>query len=124
MTRRTFFLVHEQARRNVAEFARTAPDGWMVVFSEPKRNNAQNSALWALLGEISAQVDWYGQKLTPEEWKSVFSASLKKQKVVPGLDGGFVICGQSTSNMSKAEFSELLELSYAFAAQHGVKLTE
>ena len=94
-----------------------------VRVSGPTRNLPQNAALWSLLGEISRQVDWYGQKLSDEEWKAVFSASLKKQKVVPGLDGGFVICGQSTSKMTKADFSELLELANAFAAQHNVKLS-
>jgi hypothetical protein len=122
MSKKTFFLAHPAARRNAAAYCMEAPEGWAVVFSEPTRNLEQNAALWALLGEIARQVVWYGQKLTPEEWKDVLTASLKKQKAVPGIDGGFVICGSSTSKMSKAEFSELLELSHAFAAQQGVNL--
>jgi hypothetical protein len=49
------------------------------------------------------------------------SASLKRTKVVPGLDGGFVVCGQSTSRMTRAEMCELQELMEAFGAQQGVK---
>ena len=86
-----------------------------------KRSDAQNRRLWAMLADISAQVDWYGHKLTAEEWKDVFSASLKRTKVVPGLDGGFVVCGQSTSKMTKAEMCELQELMEAFGAQNGVR---
>jgi len=86
-----------------------------------KRSDAQNRRLWAMLADISAQVDWYGQKLTSEEWKDVFSASLKRTKVVPGLDGGFVVCGQSTSKMTKAEMCELQELMEAFGAEKGVQ---
>jgi len=86
-----------------------------------KRSDAQNRRLWAMLSDISAQVDWYGQKLTSEEWKDVFSASLKRTKVVPGLDGGFVVCGQSTSKMTKAEMCELQELMEAFGAEKGVR---
>ena len=86
-----------------------------------KRSDAQNRRLRAMLADISAQVDWYGQKLTSEEWKDVFSASLKRTKVVPGLDGGFVVCGQSTSRMTRAEMCELQELMEAFGAQQGVK---
>lgn len=86
-----------------------------------KRSDAQNRRLWAMLADISAQVDWYGQKLTSEEWKDVLSASLKRTKVVPGLDGGFVVCGQSTSRMTRAEMCELQELMEAFGAQQGVK---
>lgn len=85
-----------------------------------RRSTEQNSKLWAMLGEVSAQVVWHGQKLTPEEWKHVFSAALKRQKVVPGLDGGFVVLGQSTSRMSKSEMSELIELINAFGAERGV----
>ena len=79
--------------------------------------------MWAQLEDISRQVDWYGQKLTKEEWKDVFSAALKRQKVVPGLDGGFVVCGQRTSKMGKREMADLLELMNAFCAERGVKLS-
>jgi hypothetical protein len=87
-----------------------------------KRSDAQNRRLWSMLHDISTQVDWYGQKLSDEEWKDVFSAALKKQKAVPGLDGGFVICGQRTSKMTKAEMAELQTLMEAFAAERGVVL--
>lgn len=86
-----------------------------------KRSDAQNRRLWGMLHDISQQVDWYGQKLTDEEWKDVFTASLKKQKAVPGLDGGFVICGQRTSKMTKAEMAELQTLMEAFGAERGVR---
>jgi hypothetical protein len=88
-----------------------------------KRSDAQNRRLWAMLSDISAQVDWYGNKLSDEEWKDVFTAALKRQKVVPGLDGGFVVCGQRTSRMTKAEMAELHELMEAFGAQQGVRFT-
>lgn len=92
-----------------------------LSLGRPKRTLDQNSLLWPLLTDVSKQVNWYGQKLTEEEWKDVFTAALKKQKVVPGLDGGFVVCGARTSKMPKALFSELIELIYAFGAEHDVK---
>lgn len=118
----TFIMAHQEARRRAAQRCYDVPDGWAITFSEPTRTLGQNSALWPLLGEIAKQVVWYGQKLTAEEWKDVLTASLKQQKVVPGIDGGFVVCGASTSKMGKREFSDLLELAHAFAAQQGVKL--
>ena len=90
---------------------------------QERRNNEQNALMWAMLSEVSAQVDWHGQRLTKEEWKDVFTAALKRQKVVPGLDGGFVVLGSSTSKMTKPEMSELLELVVAFGAQHSVAFT-
>ena len=87
------------------------------------RSLEQNSRLWAMLDEISDQVDWYGRKLTPEEWKHVFTAALKKQDVVPGIDGGFVVLGQSTSKMTKAEMCDLQTLMEAFGAEKGVRFS-
>lgn len=85
-----------------------------------RRSSEQNRLLWALLTEVSEQVDWYGHKLTPEEWKDVMTASLRREKVVPGINGGFVVLGQHTSSMSKAELSELIELITAFLAERKV----
>lgn len=88
-----------------------------------KRSDAQNRRLWSMLSDISAQVNWHGHKLTSEEWKDVFSAALKRTKVVPGLDGGFVVCGQSTSRMTKAEMCELQTLMEAFGSEQGVRFS-
>lgn len=96
----------------------------MVVEVKPEtRSLEQNARLWAMLTEISQQVDWYGNRLTPEEWKDVFSAAMKRSKVVPGLDGGFVVCGQSTSKMTRAEMSEMQSLMEAFGAERGVRFS-
>ena len=78
--------------------------------------------MWALLRVISARVVWYGQHLTAEEWKDVFTAGLKKQRVVPGLDGGFVILGARTSEFSKDEMAQMQELIEAFAVERDVDL--
>ena len=124
MTPQKSILVHDTARSRALEAVRNAPDGVVVQIKEATRSLEQNALLWALLTDVSQQVNWYGNKLTEDEWKDVFSASLKKQKVVPGLDGGFVVCGQRTSTMTKSEFSEMCELIFAFGAQHDVKFSE
>lgn len=84
------------------------------------RSSEQNRRLWAMLTEVSEQVDWYGQKLSAEDWKHVFTASLRKQRAVPGIDGGIVVLGQSTSKMTKAEMTELQDLIEAFSAERGI----
>lgn len=93
----------------------------MILEVRPeKRSDAQNRRLWAMLNEISEQVDWHGNRLTPSEWKDLFTAALKRQKAVPGIDGGFVVLGAHTSTMTKAEMSDLQELMTAFAAEREV----
>ncbi len=87
------------------------------------RSTAQNRRLWAMLADISRQVNWHGQKLQSEDWKHIFSAALKRTRVCPGIDSGFVVLGQSTSQMTRAEMSEMQELMEAFGAEHGVKFS-
>lgn len=96
----------------------------LVLTVKPStRSLEQNARMWAMLTEISEQVEWYGHRLTAEEWKDVFSAAMKRAKVVPGLDGGFVVCGQSTSKMTRAEMSEMQTLMEAFGAERRVKFS-
>jgi hypothetical protein len=120
MNKRTFILAHEQARQNAIQFIATAPAGMCVKVTEATRSLEANAAMWAMLADISNQVVWHGRKLSSESWKHIFTSSLKKQDVVPGLDGGFVVLGQATSSMTKREMSDLLELMAAFGAEHDV----
>lgn len=92
---------------------------------KPTRTLDQNAKLWAVLTDISRQVEWYVdgkmQKLEPEEWKDILSAGLKKhQRIAQGIEGGFVILGARTSKMTIGEMIDLIELAHAFGAQHGV----
>ena len=93
----------------------------VISLGREKRSSDQNALLWAILTDVSEQVDWYGRRLTKEEWKDVFSAAWKQQEVVPGINGGFVVMGVRTSKMSKAQLSELVEIIYAFGAEKTVK---
>ncbi len=131
-TLRTFILREPEHARSLWQFLKAHAAEWAamgkplaVKVSEhaDKRTNDQNEMMWALLGAVSEQVVWYGKKLSAEDWKNVFSASLRKLDVVPNLDGtGFVALGQSTSRMTKKEFSDLIELIQSFAAERGVVL--
>jgi hypothetical protein len=125
VSRNVFILAHAEARRRAVQAVQEAPEGHAVTISEPSRTLDQNARLWATLSDVSRQVDWYGKKLTPEDWKHIFSSSLRKLEVVPNLDGtGFVALGLSTSRMSKRELSDLIELIHAFGAEKGVIWTE
>ena len=118
MSKQTFILAHPTARQRAVDAVRNAPEGFCVTVAEPSRNLEQNAALWAILSDIAEHVVWHGRKLSAEDWKHIFTASLKRMDVVPNLEGtGFVALGLSTSKMSKREFSDLLELVNAFAAE-------
>ena len=121
--RAVFTSLGDEYRKDVnlrwfaAELAKLKPE-------TDKRTLDQNAKLWAMLRDLSQQVVWHGNTLADHEWKDVLTAGLKRQKVAPGIDGGFVVLGAKTSKMTKAEFSELVEMIYAFGAEHGVKWTD
>lgn len=120
-----FVLSHQQARQNAVKAVSEAPEGYEVKIGPKKRSLDQNAHLWATLTDIANQVEWHGQKLSPEDWKHILTAALKReQRMAPGISGGWVLLGQSTSQMNKKEFSDLLELAFAFGAEKGVKFNE
>jgi len=97
-----------------------------VTIKEHKKNrsNDQNALMWVRLSDIAKQVDWYGQKMLPADWKCVFTAALKQTKVVPNLDStGFVTIGLYSSKLSVKEMNDLITLIEAFGAEHQVKWT-
>lgn len=121
MTRRVFIIANDNVRARVLEFVRALPLGIRCEFKEPTRSLEANAKMWACLTDISEQVVWYGTKLTPDDWKDVLTASLRKARVVPGIDpGSLVPLGMRTSDMTKKEMSNLIELIHAFGAEHGV----
>lgn len=92
------------------------------------RSSEQNAAMWAMLTDISRQLEWAVNgsmaRLDPEEWKHIISAGLQReQRIAQGINGGWVVLGQRTSKMTKAEMSDLLELIQAFGAEHEVKFS-
>lgn len=121
MTRRTFTIRSRKDREEIARWASECSDGVTVEFKAARRNLDQNALMWCLLGEISRQVVWYGAKLSADDWKDVLTASLRKARVVPGIDPGtYVPLGMRTSDMTKPEMAELIELVLAFGAERGV----
>lgn len=129
MQKLIFNLAHDTARNNAAAAVMQAPENWRVEIKPRTRSLDQNALLWSLLTDLSKQVQWPvdGQmvSLSAEEWKHVLSAGLKRhQRVAMGIDGGFVVLGQSTSKMTIAQMAELIELIYAFGAERDVVFHE
>ena len=124
MEKRQFILRNEAIKQYaLQQLSAIQPDEVrppVIEQREMTRTLDQNAKMWAVLTDIAKQVEWYGQMLKPEEWKHILSASLKKQKAVPGIDGGFVVHGLSTSKMTVSEMRDLIELSHAFGAERGV----
>jgi hypothetical protein len=124
-------LTDDQRRHRAAEAIRRAPlpdsgQTWEVAVHpyEDTRSLDQNSKMWACIADVAKQVEWHGKRMSKDDWKQVFVCALKGQQAVPGIDGGFVVLGGSSSRLKKREFSDLIEIIYAFGAEHDVVWSE
>ena len=126
MSRAVLILTDKATRQRAATWCLNAPAGCRVEFKEAKRTTDQNALMWASLTEIARQVEWHGLKLSADDWKLMLMAGLNQEmRLVPNIEGnGFVNLGRSSSDLSKAEMGDLIELIFAFGAKHGVVFQE
>lgn len=122
MTRALITLHGKDDTQRAMRWLTQAPAGTRLEFKAPRRSLPQNDRMWAMLTEVAAQLPWHGVKLTPDDWKLIFLDALKRElRMVPNLEGtGFVNLGRSSSDLSKDEMTDLMELIAAFGASHGI----
>lgn len=100
-----------------------------IVIQERKRSADQNRRMWPLLHDLSRQVEWYGQKYSPDDWKELITALVAKskneqQRTAPGIGGGVVMFGSRTSKMRVSEMVEVIEAIYWFGTEQNVKFSD
>lgn len=123
MSGRAQIVVQSRADRERAHnWIDRAPPGTRIDFKGPRRSVEQNDKLWAMLTDISLQKEISGRRFTPDQLKVIFlHACSREVQFLPALDGStFVPYGQSSSDLSKEEFSELLDFISAWGAENGV----
>ena len=123
MSDRTTITIRGSADRDRANhWINRAPIGARFEFKGEQRTLEQNQRMWPMLADLSAQLRWHGRALTKEDWKLLFMDALDREYgAVRSLDGtGFVSLGKASSDLSIAEASDMIELIYAFGAQHAV----
>lgn len=113
-------------RQRVGTWVAKAPEGTRVEFKAPKRSLEQNDRMWAMLTDIAQQKTHMGRRYTPDQWKVLFMHACGREvQFIPALDGStFIPWGQSSSDLSKAEMTDLIEFMFAWGAEHGVVFNE
>lgn len=124
-----FFLVNENIRSNCIESIQRlelkSKNPFEITIKEATRKTIQNAKMWAMLGDISKQVEWYGQNLSRDEWKDVLSASLFEETTVPAVNGRkMVLLGKATSKFTVSQMTDMIEFMYAFGTQEAVRWSE
>jgi len=109
-------------RDRAARWAAQAPAGTRIEFKEPKRSIPQNDRLWAMLTDVATQKEHAGRKYTPDQWKILFMHACGREvQFIPALDNStFIPWGQSSSDLSKGEMTDLIEFIFSWGASNGV----
>jgi hypothetical protein len=121
---RALITVHGKIDRSrAAHWAAQAPVGTRIEFKAPKRTLPQNDRMWAMLTDIATQKEHVGRKYTPDQWKVLFMHACGREvQFVPALDNStFIPWGQSSSDLSKQEMTDLIEFMFQWGAENGVR---
>lgn len=126
MARAVLVLVNDMIRAKAARWAIHMPLGTRVEYKAPQRTLPQNARFWAMLTDIATQKEHFGRKYVADDWKVIFLHALGREaRFVPALDGdGFIPIGQSSSDLSIPEMSDMIECMYSWGAQNGVVFNE
>lgn len=99
--------------------------GMVMEIRDAKRSDAQNAALWSLLGQIQKQRPTHnGVQMNTETWKCLFLHALGHEMAfVPTLDGTSMLpLGLRSSKLTKQEFSDLLEFILSWCAREEIEV--
>ena len=118
----TVILTGDKQRDFAHKLVAQAPLGYVVKVQPQRRTNEQNDLMWALLTELS-KAKPNGREHTPEVWKLlVMHACGHACQFETGLNGQPFPSGFRSSQLTKAEMSDLIEWIYQYAAEAGVEL--
>ena len=124
---RAVIVIHSDAdRQRASRWCLKTPSGCRIEFKEVKRSLPQNDRMYAMLTDIAKQATHHGRKYGVNEWKAIFLQALGREtQFIPSLSGaGFIPLGLSSSDLSKAEMSDLIELMQSWAAENNVTFHE
>jgi hypothetical protein len=121
MARAVLILANAGVRARAHRWVDAAPVNTSLEFKAPKRTLPQNDHMWELLTNIAWQVSWNGERLSTDDWKLLFMDALTREvRLVKSLDGlGFVALRRS-SDLSREEMSDLIEIILEWCARHDI----
>ena len=126
MSRALLVLHDDVIRARAIDWIKRAAKDTRVEFRGPRRTLDQNALMWAMLTDISRQREHCGRRYSPDQWKILMlHACGREVQFIPALDGStFIPWGQSSSDLSKQEMSDLIEFMRSWGAQNGVRFSD
>jgi NinB protein. len=125
-----FTIRDERILANCFAAIRGAGPNARVTIAPEQRSGGQNAMFHAICGDLAkSDLTFAGKRRSLEEWKALLVsghsvATGTGGEVIPGIEGEFVAIRESTSRMSVARASSLIEYALAYCGMNGVQLTE
>lgn len=117
-------VLHTKTQRELAaSYCLKANEGTVVEWSASNRTLEQNAALHGLLAQVVRQRPTLNNvRMNVPLYKLIFLDALGEEtRMMPKLEGdGYFAVGHQTSKLSKARFTELIELILAWCAREGL----
>lgn len=127
------YLVNEAVRNRVIDTIRQLPisesDPLVVEIKVKTRSMEQNDKFHAMLGDISNQALWQGDKYDLYGWKNLLVsghtiATKLPYKLVTGIEGELVNVREQTSKMGVRRMASLIEYTTAWGVQNDVRFND
>ena len=85
-----------------------ATEPWNEMLTEQQRKIFN-----AACGDLSAQINWHGFKLSKDDWRHLISGTMLGWRMMPGIDRGegapgFIMLGGSSLDLSKNQCSDAI----------------
>jgi hypothetical protein len=122
MSRALIIIDSDFDRQRAAHWCRAAPVGCRVEFKQAKRTTEQSDKMWAMLTDVAKQADHHGRRYSADHWKVIFLNAIGREvQFIPALDGSsFIPWGQSSSDLSVKEMSDLIEFVTAWGTENNI----
>jgi len=137
--KRTFVLqpLPHPSRANAARYCMEAPDGDVVVFSEPTKRRIQEEKYHAQIGDIAKQTTYAGKQWDADDMKRILIDEFAEEmrlagsplhhdgRLIPSENGRRVIqLGIQSRDFYVKEAAQFIEFLYAWGADRGVVWSE
>lgn len=82
---------------------------WQEEYSTQEQRNLLNAAC----GDLSAQIEWHGFRLSKDDWRHMLSGTILGWRLMPGIDrgegrAGLIMLGGSSLDLNKDQCTDAL----------------
>ena len=92
----------------------------IILTNEPWKEmltEQQRKILNAACGDLSAQIEWHGFRLSKDDWRHMIAGTMRGWRLMPGIDrgegpAGFIMLGGSSMDLSKEQCTDAITLAF------------